>query len=334
MTWEAVASATASLKKTNERGENGMPITPGRQFQFDTLYQGEMKGQDEKFGLAKRFGSLYLYQAGELSCINGYEVPPHLQWCHEISYIISGEGLFTTDSDTDLLLEGDIHFSPKGSTHAIRTTENSDLRYAYIGFLFAEDIDDEEICRLREFYAENKVYKATNHNKLLIPFFRNLDELYNQGDFHQSMVETYLLQVLITVYRSILAKPQQMYFPAPPEDNVGRAVYAVIKYIDAHIYEKLEIKRVAQDVGYNYSYISNVFCKSMGITLQRYISNKKIQKAIELMKFGKLNPSQVAKRLDYASVQSFNKAFKRTMGVAPTEFIRSIGQKAEESATV
>ena len=88
------------------------------------------------------------------------------------------------------------------------------------------------------------------------------------------------------------------------------------------LFGKLGVKEIARTVGYNYSYISNAFKKSTGMTIQRYISNKKMQKAIELMKYGKISVAQVAQRLNYANVQSFNKAFKRTMGCAPTEFLR------------
>ena len=37
---------------------------------------------------------------------------------------------------------------------------------------------------------------------------------------------------------------------------------------------------------------------------------------------GKLSLSQVSNRLQYATVQSFSKAFKRTMGCSPTAFLR------------
>ncbi|HPE95700.1 MAG TPA: hypothetical protein PLT66_06520, partial [Bacillota bacterium] len=64
----------------------------GRQFQFDTFFC------DDKRGTEKCFGPINLYQIGELSCMNGFEIPNHKQWCHEISFVINGEGHFTTDT--------------------------------------------------------------------------------------------------------------------------------------------------------------------------------------------------------------------------------------------
>ena len=47
---------------------------------------------------------------------------------------------------------------------------------------------------------------------------------------------------------------------------------------------------------------------------------------------GKLSVVQVSNRLQYATVQSFSKAFKRTMGCSPTEFLRQ--QAAGKAPTV
>ena len=157
-------------------------LLPGKQFEFDTLFQDDTKGR------VHNFGPITLYQVGELSCISGYTVPPHKQWCHEISYVISGEGLFTTNGETDLLAEGDIHFAPANSVHAIKTVNNSDLRYGYIGFGFGDGELDRDTARLRAFFEETTVFKATDHSELIIPVLRNLDELYNRAEFYEMMV--------------------------------------------------------------------------------------------------------------------------------------------------
>ena len=291
--------------------------TSGKRFQFDMLYQGNESGE------ARRFGPINLYQAGDLSCVRGYDIPSHTQWCHEISYVISGEGYFTTDSETDLLVEGDIHFCPAGKTHAISTANGSDLRYAYIGFTFNEEADkSEELKTLRDFYENLQYYKVADAHNLVVPLFRNLDEMYGHEEFQATMVESYLLQMLVLVYRSFNAQPKREYFPPVSEKNVSQSMYAVAKYIDKHIFENINVQKLAQEIGYNYSYLSDAFCRCNGITIRRYISNRKIQKAIELMCCGKLSVVQVSNRLQYATVQSFSKAFKRTMGCSPTAFLR------------
>lgn len=289
----------------------------GTRFQFDKLYESNKGGE------AQCFGAVNLYQAGEVSCVDGYEIPSHTQWCHEISYVISGEGYFTSDNETDLLVEGDIHFCPAGKTHAIRTAEGSNLRYAYIGFLLNDEADkDETLKALKDYYAQLAYYKVTDTRNLIVPLFQNLDELYGQESFFNKMVEAYLLQMLVLVYRCFEAQPKSEYFPPVSDKNISQSMYAVAKYIDKHIFENINVQQLAQKIGYNYSYLSDAFCRCNGITIRQYISNRKIQKAIELMCCGKLSLGQVSNRLQYATVQSFSKAFKRTMGCSPTAFMR------------
>lgn len=298
--------------------------TNGRRFQFDMLFQ------DDKTGEARSFGPINLYQAGDVSCVRGFELPSHTQWCHEISYVISGEGYFTTDNETDLLVEGDIHFCPAGKTHAIRTANGSELRYAYIGFSFNEQADaDAEMKKLKDYFANLPYYKVADAHNLVVSLFRNLDEMYNQEEFRDLMMQSYLMQILVLVYRCFNAQPRREYFPPVSEKNVSQSMYAVAKYIDKHIFENINVQKLAQEIGYNYSYLSDAFCRCNGITIRRYISNRKIQKAIELMCCGKLSVVQVSNRLQYATVQSFSKAFKRTMGCSPTAFLK---QRAEGNA--
>ena len=142
----------------------------GRQFHFDKLFK------DNTEGTAVNFSGITLYQLGDLSCLSGYQVPLHKQWCHEISYVISGEGLFTTNNETELLMEGYVHFSPAGSMHAIQTT-GSDLRYGYIGFDFDSTTHDADIVALKRFYESTKVFSAGNCRELLAPLTKNLDEI-------------------------------------------------------------------------------------------------------------------------------------------------------------
>lgn len=292
-------------------------ILPGKQFEFDNLFNDE----------SQNFGSIKLFQIGELSCISGYTVPPHKQWCHEISYIVSGEGYFSTNDDTKLLKEGDIHISPAGSIHAIETVKGFDLRYSYVGFDFDSEISSENLLKLRDFYSGVRNYFASDRSELLLPIFRSLDELYSKTMFYHLMVETYLIQILVLVWRSYTMDPLPIYLPTVSVDSLGNSVYTVIKFIDRNIFEKIDLKMIAHEVGYNYSYISDVFKKKTGITIQKYISNRKIQEATELLKFGKLTINQVAQKLNYANVQSFNKAFKRTIGYSPSEYLTRLKEE-------
>lgn len=289
----------------------------GKNFQFDTLYESNLGG------VAHKYGPIYLYQIGEISCCTGYTVPLHKQWCHEISYVVSGEGVFTSDDHTNLLVEGDIHFCPRDSYHSIRASGNADLRYGYIGFGFDDDVSgDAEFQKLKNYYNGLKRYNAVDKHNVRQAFFHCLDELYGKGDFSATMVNSYLIQMLVSICRSFEEQPYIEYFPNIEATGSQRSVYLATQYIVQHIFDDISVGKIADSLGYNLSYLSNAFKKSTGMTISQYISKMKIQKSIELMQNGIFNISQVAERLNFATLQSFNKAFKRNTGSSPTEFIK------------
>ena len=286
----------------------------GQHYRFDWLFQDDSAGQ------AENFGNILVYQIGEMRCVNGYSVPKHSQWCHEISFVISGEGVFTTNNSSERLVEGDVHFSPKGAVHSIATA-NSDLRFGYIGFGFDESLQDADILQLKAFFEDARGAFWGHCSEFFGIFFGALDELHNNSPYSRRMVAAYLIQMLITTQRALSKFQRTTYLEHAQTDSMSRAVCLACEYIDKHIYDKIVIRDVSSAIGYNYSYLSDVFKKDLGVTISGYITDKKVQKAIELMKFENLSFTDVARRLNYGSAQSFNKVFKRITGYSPSAFM-------------
>ena len=86
---------------------------------------------------------------------------------------------------------------------------------------------------------------------------------------------------------------------------------------------------MCEELGYTPSYISNTFKKATGLTVQKYINNLKMQKAIEMMQYGKISETKAALKLGYSDLQTFNKAFRRTMGCSPVTFISEQAQEPQ-----
>ena len=89
-----------------------------------------------------------------------------------------------------------------------------------------------------------------------------------------------------------------------------------INYSD-HISEKL---------GYDYTYLSNVFSEVKGITLQHYIIMHRIERVKELLLYDELNLTEISYRLHYSSVAHLSNQFKKITGLTPS-FYKQLKQK-------
>ena len=135
------------------------------------------------------------------------------------------------------------------------------------------------------------------------------------------MVENCVSRIIIDSCRLFQRDPRTRTFPVFSEHGLGSAVYTVVRYIDQHYKEITDIRDVAKELGYSYTYLAHVFKDKMDMTIGTYIIHKKMEEAKELLRTGRMNVSQVAERLNYMSVQSFSNSFKKVNGISPAEFI-------------
>ncbi len=73
----------------------------------------------------------------------------------------------------------------------------------------------------------------------------------------------------------------------------------------------------------DYHYLSSLFSKTEGITIEHYIILQKIEKTKEFIKYGELTLSEIAYKLGYSSVQHLSRQFKSTTGMTASEFKNS-----------
>ena len=94
----------------------------------------------------------------------------------------------------------------------------------------------------------------------------------------------------------------------------------IMNYIDSRIFNIMNLSEVAVALGYNYCYISSVFKKVTGMTLNRYFLATRMKHAKKLIEEEGLNATKTAQMLGYSSVFSFSKAFKDFYGASPGKF--------------
>lgn len=284
----------------------------GCQFHFDNKF---VEGQ-------ATFGGIDLFQIGEICCECGYEIPAHNQYCLELSCIVSGSGYFFINDTCIKVAAGDILFNSAGYSHAIKTDQTNMLRFVYMGFKFNE-LADKEFAEIQAFLQSAPYHFAKDTHNLLIPFMRNIDEFYSRKPYSHTMIRNYFEEIIVSAYRSFTQKADKVsqYLPERSPHSVGQTVYAVIRHIENHIFELRSINVLAKNLNYNSTYLSHVFKQRTGMTLQRYINHKKIEKSLELLKYSNISIKQVGEKLGYETIQSFSKAFSRIMGYPPSHYV-------------
>jgi AraC-like DNA-binding protein len=77
---------------------------------------------------------------------------------------------------------------------------------------------------------------------------------------------------------------------------------------------------LSEKLGYNYTYLANLFSIATGTTIEHYIIAQKIEKVKELLLYDELNLTEISYRLNYSSVAHLSNQFKKVTGLTPTFF--------------
>jgi AraC-like DNA-binding protein len=73
-------------------------------------------------------------------------------------------------------------------------------------------------------------------------------------------------------------------------------------------------------LGQDYRKLAEVFSKTKGVTIERFIILHKIERIKELIIYDELNLTEISYKLHYSSVAHLSAQFKQVTGLTPTTF--------------
>jgi two-component system response regulator YesN len=111
------------------------------------------------------------------------------------------------------------------------------------------------------------------------------------------------------------------------QNRLGRAVRRAAHFIEENYGRDLPLEDVAKSVGLSPSYFSSSFKRETGKNVVEYITEFRVEKAIELLCTTNLNTSEVAYRVGFNDPKYFTRIFKRSVGVTPSLYRRYSQEK-------
>ncbi len=102
-------------------------------------------------------------------------------------------------------------------------------------------------------------------------------------------------------------------------EKIKNVVIEMVHYADE--FPKVNFSNyLSEKLGYDYTYLSNLFTEVKGATIQEYIIMHKIEKAKELIMYNEMSIADIAFTLNYSSAAHFSTQFKKVTGLTPSFF--------------
>ncbi|PZE22581.1 response regulator [Paenibacillus xerothermodurans] len=96
-------------------------------------------------------------------------------------------------------------------------------------------------------------------------------------------------------------------------------------YIEAHLAEEVSLEDVAERIGLNASYFSQLFKQSTRETFVQYRTRRRMEKAKKLLAQPHYRITDISGEVGYADHPHFTKTFKKYAGCLPSEYRNKLG---------
>ena len=251
-----------------------------------------------------------------------FEGESHDFW--EMVYVDKGKVEIRGGEETRILSQGEVIFHRPNEFHSVKASASSP-NFFVISF----------VCHSPAMsYFERKHITLSKELKPLISgILREAERAYvippNQTDLRElvkretapvgseQMIKTYLEQLLILMLRATEREP--LIFPSR-ESMQNHLVVAIKDYVEEHLEENVRVGDLCHHLGYSKTYLSRLFHEMSGDTIASYVIARKINRAKEMIREGRLNFSEISERLNFNNSQYFSRVFKRVTGMTPSEF--------------
>ena len=256
-------------------------------------------------------------QIAELSLIRNGEITPHIQYCDEITYVISGKATVYSGEDVREVTTGDVHYIREGQYHRIVADTNENFHYYCIGF--QPNISYRGLQVFQSLIQNNSSFYIKDESNIKALFDLLINEFYLRDEESNLMIHHYFCQILIQIYRLRTGKAKHTLSKSNTEAS-NDAVFRILQYINREHIHTTSIKQIAEALSYSECYISHVFKEKMGTTIKDYLMQKKIATAAGLLKNSNMTITEIAEHLHFSSLHVFGLAFKRYMNMSASDF--------------
>lgn len=94
----------------------------------------------------------------------------------------------------------------------------------------------------------------------------------------------------------------------------------VMSYINDHYHEPdLTLEKIADELYLHKNYLSSLFKQTVGCNFRRYLNQKRMNKAVLLLREGEMSINQVGAAVGIPDPSYFSKIFKKYNGISPSD---------------
>ncbi len=240
----------------------------------------------------------------------GFCFPGERHHFWELTYVERGKLHNVVDGKDSVQEQGEISLFLPDQFHSQYAEPDQRVFYVTIGF-------DMQLKEPEAF--KNMIFRADHHCRTL--FRKMFDERDFGTAYRDDLILCYLKELLIRLLRGEQVENVVKHVPLESRPSLENSiVLAAEDYVRRNLTKRLTVSEIAGSIPVSETYLSSLFKKTTGESLNFYINSQKMQLACDYIRSGKFTFTQISDLLGYNTVHYFSQSFKRYVGMSPTEY--------------
>jgi len=219
---------------------------------------------------------------------------------HDLTYVVSGEGVYKINNVEMPVSAGDIVYIPFGHKRQAWTKSDNPMELYAINFLLnsGEPLPFDFVSHLG--YDPKMIALSTQLTRV----WREKEELYEID------ANALALQIFCELVRRLCNNK--------PANRMDGRIEKVKNYINENYEKPMTVPDLARIVGLHPTYLGALFMQQESCSIKDYINKIRVNQAYEIIRTEMLPVNEVAYSCGYMDTFYFSRVFKKHIGLPPS----------------
>lgn len=227
----------------------------------------------------------------------------HFHESFELIYVYEGEISVVIEKEIYTIKKGQCLLIMPNQIHSYFTKKYSKtfiliFAYSYVATFYKYSL----------LYCSKKPYFNLENEERILEVLQSDENIYLQKS---------ILYYLVFLYSSGESVPR--------DNKYNTLMQRVLIYVDKNYHQKLTLKNLSTELGYDYHYLSGVINEGFGSNFLSYVNEYRINKICEIMMNDTQTPiNELAYNVGYSSLRTFNRNFVKYKKMTPFEYRKKL----------
>lgn len=227
-----------------------------------------------------------------------FSFPPHMHMCFEIILLLSGTMLVTVDGREFLVKEGQAVLIFPNQVHSLKSEKSK-----HVLSIFSPKLVQAYEKRVLSRLPENNVFTPESTVAGMLEHIEEAGFLEKKG----------------VLYLACAQFDKNAVYKDKKADSAS-LLKMIFNFVENEYREECSLKRLAEDIGYDYTYLSRYFKKTVGLSFNFYVNAVRLSHACYCIDNTNDPIIKCAYDSGFTSLRTFNRNFKQLYGITPNEY--------------